>query len=79
MSNNPDTDGDRAPWQFTLEAPVYGRIVGFFARDSAGEITHHGSSIHAHALLDVDGTRLTGHVERLAFGPGAIVRVSAVR
>jgi hypothetical protein len=79
MSDNPRPDGHGAPWRFTLDAPVHGRIVGFFARDSAGEITHHGTLIHAHALLDVDGTRLTGHVERLAIAPGAVVRVPAVR
>jgi acetolactate decarboxylase len=79
LSDNARTDGDGAPWRFTLDHAVHGRIVGFFARDSAGEITHHGTSIHAHALLDIDGTRLTGHVEHLAVGPGAVVRVSAVR
>lgn len=79
MSDNPRRDGDGAPWRFTLDAPVYGRIVGFFARGSAGEITHHGTLIHAHALLDVDGTRLTGHVERLAIAPGAVVRVPSAR
>ena len=79
MFDDPRPDGDGAPWRFTLDAPVHGRIVGFFARDSAGEITHHGTMIHAHALLDQDGARLTGHVESVAFAPGAVVRVPAVR
>lgn len=77
MSGDPPSDRDGQPWQFTLAAPARGRIVGFFARDSAGEITHHGTSIHAHALLELDGTRLTGHVEGLTVAAGAIVRVPA--
>lgn len=79
LAGAPRAAGDAAPWRYTLDAPAHGRIVGFFARDSAGEITHHGTSIHAHGLLDVNGTRLTGHVEHVAVGPGAVVRVAAVR
>lgn len=77
MSGDARGARDGQPWQFTLAAPARGRIVGFFARDSAGEITHHGTSIHAHALLELDETRLTGHVEGLTVAAGAIVRVPA--
>lgn len=79
LSGDARAQGDGTPWLFTLDAPAHGRIVGFFARDSAGEITHHETSIHAHALLDLNGTRLTGHVECVAVGPGAVVRVPASR
>lgn len=79
LAGAPGTDGGAAPWRYTLDAPAHGRIVGFFAPDSAGKITHHGTSIHAHALLDVNGARLTGHVEHVAVSPGAVVRLAAVQ
>lgn len=75
MAGDAGAERGREPWQFTLAQPAQGRIVGFFARDSAGEITHHGTSVHAHALLELDGARLTGHVESLTVAAGSFVRV----
>lgn len=79
MSGGSSEVGPQAPWRFTLKRPEQGRIIGFFAPGSEGQITHHGTSVHAHALLEVGGRRLTGHVESMALATGAIVRVPASR
>ena len=61
------------PFQVS-EASVEGRIVGFYAEGRAGEITHHGASVHAHVLLD--GARpLTAHVESVGLRAGAVLRL----
>jgi hypothetical protein len=65
----------REPWRPTLAEPTHVVVVGFLARDSAGVITHHGTSIHAHALLTVDGQRVTGHIDSMTIASGAVIRV----
>lgn len=50
-------------------------IVGFYARDSQGVFTHHGTSMHAHALLDGDGGRITGHIDSVEIQAGATLRL----
>lgn len=49
------------PFRFHHER-VRGRLVGFFTTLPAGTLTHHGTRLHAHALLD-DGSAM-GHVDR---------------
>jgi hypothetical protein len=51
---------------------VAARIVGFFAPGQAGVMTHHGTAIHAHAMVSTGtGTKAMGHVDSLVVGPGA--------
>ncbi|MCZ6837069.1 MAG: hypothetical protein O7G85_14930 [Planctomycetota bacterium] len=50
-------------------------IVGFFALDAAGVMTHHGTSIHIHAILSINGNTITGHIDRVSVLPGAILRI----
>jgi acetolactate decarboxylase len=66
---------DQQPWRYEETVPVDATIVGFFAADSVGKMTHPGTSLHAHALFDVDGLAVTGHVERMAFAKGATLRL----
>lgn len=47
-----------------------GRLVGFYAPDGGGQITHHGSSIHVHAVLR-EPRLLTGHCEAVGLAAGA--------
>jgi acetolactate decarboxylase len=65
------------PWRHSIDRPTHGTIVGFYAPDSVGNLTHPGTSMHMHALLDVDGRTATGHVERLAVGKGAVLKLPA--
>ncbi|MCA9294008.1 MAG: acetolactate decarboxylase [Phycisphaerales bacterium] len=64
----------KQPWRWSLEGevPIKATIVGFHAKDAAGVMTHHGTSIHAHAVWIVDGKMQTGHVERFVVTTGAL-------
>ena len=55
-------------------AMVFGTLVGFWARDGAGTITHAGQTVHAHAVVRGDET-FTAHVDRVRIGGGSILRV----
>lgn len=66
---------DVQPWRYQLERPVRATIVGFYAPDSVGKLTHPGTAIHAHAVIDVDGRPVTAHVERLTVAPGGVLRL----
>jgi hypothetical protein len=67
------------PWRRSGGHPGRAVVVGFYAAHAEGIMTHHGSSIHAHAILTVDGQVVTGHVERLGVGPGTVVRTPLQR
>lgn len=51
-------------------------IVGVHAEGQAGVMTHHGTSVHMHALLDWKGRRITAHVDALTTEPGARLGVA---
>lgn len=62
---NPDLPPESRPWRWSAAGtPVHATIVGFYAPDAAGVMTHHGTAIHAHAIIGRDGEIITGHVER---------------
>ena len=46
-------------------------LVGFFGKNQDGVMTHHGSNIHIHGLLDIDGATATGHLDSVEFTNGA--------
>lgn len=58
-------------------AETNGVLVGVFAKDAAGNITHPGTSTHVHAILEVEGSgkRVTGHVDHVSIGAGALLRL----
>lgn len=49
---------------------VRGKLIGFYAENSAGELTHHGSNMHIHFLTD-SSPRAVAHVEQVAAAPSA--------
>lgn len=53
-----------------------GRLVGFFARNGGGIVTHHGSSSHTHVVLTTPEP-FVGHVDRVALKAGSTLLVSA--
>jgi acetolactate decarboxylase len=65
------------PWRWTGEHPGRVLIVGFFAPDSAGVMTHHGTSVHAHALLTLDDRTVTGHVDSFGVSAGVVLKTPA--
>ncbi len=56
------------PWRFNGENTAV-ILVGFYAADSAGQLTHHGQSSHIHALLQ--DQPVSGHLDNVRFGAGA--------
>lgn len=53
-----------------------GILVGFYAENSAGTLTHHGSNIHAHVLTKDNPPRM-GHVDSVSIEAGSTIRVPA--
>jgi hypothetical protein len=78
----------RCPFNPGVEAPgagepirrafneVTGRLIGFYTEGPPGELTHHGSRIHAHALIG-NPRPTTGHVDRADFGQGVTILLPA--
>jgi hypothetical protein len=68
---------DAEPWRWSGEHAGRTTIVGIFARDAAGVLTHHATAVHAHAILTLDGRVVTGHIDTLRVPAGAILRLPA--
>lgn len=58
------------------DVPGSGKLIGIYAEDSAGELTHHGSSMHVHVLME-SSPAMVAHVEGVALAPGAKLRLPA--
>jgi alpha-acetolactate decarboxylase len=56
---------------------VRGRIVGVFARDEVGNITHPAADTHTHLVYEdaKTGSLVTGHVEQIGLLEGAILHL----
>lgn len=67
---------DQRPYEAT-RAHISGTVVGLYAADAVGKLTHPGTDTHAHIIYvdDESGQRVTAHVERAGIAKGAIVRV----
>lgn len=59
----------KPPFSMHADA-VDGKLVGIYAEDAAGTLTHMGASSHVHAVLEGDET-LTCHVETVGLTTGA--------
>ncbi len=56
------------------EVLAQGKIVGFYAANSAGNLTHHTSDVHAHVVID--GEKLvSGHMDSVKLKVGNILRL----
>lgn len=54
-----------------------GTLVGVYAVDSVGKLTHPATRTHGHLVYEdrATGQRLTGHLERVGLAPGAVVKI----
>ncbi len=59
------------PWKLSVEKQTPITVIGFFGKNQDGVMTHHGSNIHIHGLLDIDGATATGHLDSVEFTNGA--------
>jgi hypothetical protein len=57
-------------------AAVDGKLIGVFARDAVGRLTHPATAIHSHVVLrQPSGEEITGHVEAVGVAAGAVLRL----
>ena len=75
----PDLAPEDQPWR-QYGASTALRVVGFFARDQHGVMTHHGSNLHIHAII-VNGAGdewISGHLDEVEMAEGATLSVPVV-
>ena len=67
---------EQAPFESEF-ASVRGKLVGIFAENAVGELTHPGSSTHVHLIYQdpASGEPLTGHVEQIGLSKGVVFKV----
>jgi len=69
-----EVEGAGPPHRTTL-SDVRGLLVGFYAEQGAGRITHHWTRTHVHALVGPQDDRVAGHVEEVALKAGTTLRL----
>lgn len=67
---------DEGPYEMEADT-VKGTVVGIYAKDAVGKLTHPDTSTHAHLIYKdaTTGQRVTGHVEQIAVTKGAVLRL----
>ena len=78
--NRMDVPRERQPYEQELNN-IGGTLVGVFAKDAVGNLTHPETSTHTHVLLKdaTSGKTMTGHVERVTLTRGAVLRLPVVQ
>ena len=71
-------DDDHRPYEFNATR-IKGTIVGIYAEDSVGKLTHPATQQHAHLIYTdpSSGERITGHLESYGIRPGAVLKLPA--
>ena len=65
---------EKAPFEAEYST-LRGTVVGVFAKDSVGNLTHPATLVHLHVLFKdpATGKQMTGHVERIGMLKGSVV------
>jgi acetolactate decarboxylase len=79
---NPNLETQYKPWRLTQSmkpsaSPEEVTVVGFYAKDQEGVMTHHGSNLHIHGIMKIDGELTSGHLNRIELNDGAVLYVPA--
>jgi alpha-acetolactate decarboxylase len=70
-----DIPAAQAPFEGKYPS-VRGRLVGVYATNAVGTLTHPATSTHVHLIFeDASGVRATGHVEQIGLGAGAVLKL----
>lgn len=72
-----DIGGGPRLYRFDRE-DACGTLVGIYAENSAGNLTHHDSRTHVH-FISSEGPRATAHVERVGIKAGSRIHVPILR
>lgn len=73
----PHARPDAEAWRTTLAGGTPIRVVGVFATDREGELTHHGTRLHLHAIFTEKDRVATGHIDAISLEPGATLRIAS--
>ncbi|MBC8310565.1 MAG: hypothetical protein ISR75_06130 [Phycisphaerales bacterium] len=71
---SPDLPPEDQPWRLHGEETEM-LIVGFFAKNQEGVMTHHGSNIHIHGLDTSGAEGASGHLDSVNIAPGSTIFV----
>lgn len=73
---NVTLDPDERPYELEAER-LTGTLVGVYAADAVGKLTHPATSTHVHLIYEdrETGQIVTGHLERVGLAAGAIVKL----
>ena len=69
---------DKGEQPYEMEAErVSGTLVGVYAADAVGKLTHPATSTHVHLIYEdrETGEIVTGHLERVGLAAGAVVKL----
>jgi len=67
---------DHQPYEGSADN-IRGTLVGVYAEDAVGNLTHPDTSCHVHVLFQdpASGKQVTGHVEQVGLMAGAVLRL----
>jgi alpha-acetolactate decarboxylase len=67
---------EQAPFEGEFKS-VRGRVVGVYASDAVGKLTHPATATHVHLIFrdDASGQTATGHVEQIGLAKGAVLKL----
>jgi len=71
-----DLAADKHPFEAEFNE-IKGTIVGVFAKDAVGKLTHPATSTHTHLVFTdpASQAKATGHVEQVGIGKGSVLRL----
>ena len=74
--NNIELPPEQKPFEGEYRS-ISGRLVGVYASDAVGVLTHPGTSTHVHLIFEdeASGEKATGHVEHVGLAKGAILKL----
>ena len=67
---------EQTPFEGEFQS-VRGRVVGIYASDAVGKLTHPATSTHVHLIFKDEGSgqTATGHVEEIGLAKGAVLKL----
>jgi acetolactate decarboxylase len=74
----PDLAPEDQPWRAQGESTAL-KVIGFFARDQHGVMTHHGSNLHIHAIIGDGDETISGHLDAVQMAPGSVLSVPVLK
>lgn len=71
-----DLSADKKPFEAEYDN-VQGTVVGVYAENAVGNLTHPGTSVHAHLVFKdpITGETVTGHLEQLGLARGSVLQL----